>query len=783
MTKKTIVYFGILLSILGFSFPKASAQEVEHADKTLAPYFFVKSDDPEVDALPLKSTTARVDIAGVIADVKVTQEYKNEGQKPLEAIYIFPGSTHAAVYGMKMTIAERTIVAKIEKREEARQQYEQAKQEGKSASLLEQQRPNVFQMNVANIMPGDLIVVELSYTELLVPTDGMYEFVYPTVVGPRYSNQSAATAPASEHWVENPYLHEGQAPPYTFDITVNLSTGLPIQQAACPSHKVNIQYEGQSFATVSLDESEKSGGNRDYILKYQLAGKQIESGVLLYEGEKENFFLLMVQPPKRVKKVDIPAREYIFIVDISGSMNGFPLEISKKLLNDLISNLTPDEKFNVLLFAGSSAVLSERGSLSANKENIHKALQFINNQRGGGGTEILPALQRALALPQVEGMSRTIVIATDGYVSVEAQTFDLIRNKLGDANMFAFGIGKSVNRFLIEGIARMGMGEPFVITEPNEAPTQAEQFRHYIQTPVLTQVDVDVDGFEIYDVEPLGFPDVLAERPVIYFGKWHGNPEGTIAVTGLTGGSKYVQSFNVSNVEPKVENAALRYLWARHRIKILGDYQLLQPDDERIEVITDLGLQYTLLTQYTSFVAIDSEIRNKDGDTTTVNQPLPLPEGVSDYAVGQSTRQQLAAPAAKFRSMSELQKTVAPPSADKAGEILRPEPTSGPGRTTESSDDKELKRTKRVRSKIFHFKDRVWVDTEHSETKQLIKIKRDSQAYHDLITAIPELKIYFEIGDQVIVTIGRYSIKIADDGKTALTDDELEHLVKAFKKA
>ena len=154
----------------------------------------------------------------MIADVIVTQVYKNEGKTPLEAIYIFPASTRAAVYGMKMTIGKRTIVAKIEERKEARRQYEEAKQQGKSASLLEQQRPNVFQMNVANILPGDVIQVELKYTELLVPTDGIYEFVYPTVVGPRYSNQPAETARPSQKWVENPYLHQGESPTYTFDI-------------------------------------------------------------------------------------------------------------------------------------------------------------------------------------------------------------------------------------------------------------------------------------------------------------------------------------------------------------------------------------------------------------------------------------------------------------------------------------------------------------------------------------------------------------------------------------
>ena len=213
------------------------ARPAESEDRTLSPYFFVKSDNPQVDQLPLKSTAAQVRIAGVIADVLVTQVYKNEGRDPLEAVYVFPASTRAAVYGMKMAIGKRMIEAKIKKREEARRDYEQAREQGKTASLLEQQRPNVFQMNVANILPGDEIKVELKYTELLVPTDRVYEFVYPTVVGPRYSNQPETSAPASEHWVKNPYHRQGENPAYRFDLNLTLAAGLPIQDLACPSHR------------------------------------------------------------------------------------------------------------------------------------------------------------------------------------------------------------------------------------------------------------------------------------------------------------------------------------------------------------------------------------------------------------------------------------------------------------------------------------------------------------------------------------------------------------------
>jgi len=384
---------------------------------------------------------------------------------------------------------------------------------------------------------------------------------------------------------------------------------------------------------MSLDRSEKHGGNRDFILKYRLSGDKIETGLLLFEGKDENFFLLMMQPPKKVVKSQIPPREYIFIVDVSGSMHGFPLNISKKLLKDLISNLGSTDRFNVLLFAGSSHLMSEQ-SLPATPQNIMRAINTIERQRGGGGTRLLPALKRALCLPKTEGFSRSIVIATDGCVSVEEEAFDLIRNSLGRANMFTFGIGSSVNRHLIEGMARVGMGEPFVITKPEQASEKADKFRKLIASPVLTGIKVDFGRFKVYDVEPPGIPDVLADRPVIIFGKWHGVPRGIISLQGFAGDHSLSEKMHVSGIKPLKKNSALSYLWARHRIALLSDYNRLNKQKERIKEVTRLGLTYNLLTAYTSFVAVDTKIRLQDGQAVTIKQPLPLPQGISDYAVG-----------------------------------------------------------------------------------------------------------------------------------------------------
>ena len=617
--------------------PDARAADAP-VDRTLSPYFFVHGDDTS-DRLPLKGTDVGVSIAGVIADVRVTQHYRNDGSHPIEAEYVFPGSTRAAIYALTMTIGERKVVAEIREKNQARVEYQAAKAAGKSAALLEQHRPNVFKMNVANIMPGDDVVVELRYTELLVPTSSIYEFVYPTVVGPRYVSaaEEAQKHTALDNWQSNPYLHAGEDPTGDFKLRATINSGIPIKETASPSHHVRVDYRGAKRAEVDLLAEPGNGPNRDFILRYQLAGAEIETGLLLFQdkdNKDEKYFLAMIEPPHHVTPAQIPPRDYVFIVDVSGSMNGFPLEVSKTLMRDLLSKLKPTDSFNVLLFSGTSALLAER-PLVANGENIARGIKLVDDQVGSGGTELLPALKRAIALPGGEDRARSIVVITDGYVSVEAEAFDVIRDNLGNANVFAFGIGSSVNRFIIEGMARVGQGEPFVVTNPNEAEAKADELRRYIESPVLTKAKLAARGFDIYDVEPPGVPDVLAERPVIVFGKWRGKQQGSLVLDGIGGAGKFQKSFDVARTQASPDNAALKYLWARSRIARLDDYQHVGSDPARVAEITRLGLEYHLLTNYTSFLAVDQEIRNtRPEDSTTVRQPLPMPQGVSDLAVG-----------------------------------------------------------------------------------------------------------------------------------------------------
>ena len=709
--KRQLCFFGVLLLLAMLPVYSAHAEEEnKEEDKTGAPYFYVESTEVNVDSFPLKKTNVIAKINGMIADIHVRQSYANEGNSPINACYVFPASTKVTVHGMQMQIGDQLITAKIKEKEEAKQEFEEAKEEGKSASLLSEERPNVFTMNIANIMPGDNVSIDLHYTELITPTDGIYQFVYPTVVGPRYVGPVLDDCGTRDEWTAMPYLPEGTEAKDQYDIHVNLSAAVPITELASSSHEISVQWDQNTKAAVSLADTSDYAGNRDFILDYKMTGQEISTGMMLNTSEDENFFMLMVQPPERFETEDIPPREYIFVLDVSGSMSGYPLDTAKELIKKLVSDLRETDTFNLVLFSGASVQMADK-SLPASLENIQRAVKMIDDQEGGGGTELAPALRDALAIPASEEVSRSIVIITDGYIYGEEEIFEIIHQHIGDADFFPFGIGRGVNRYLIEGIAKTGQGEPFVVTQKEEASDTAERFKTYIQSPVLTDIQVKFDGFYVYDVEPSVLPTLFAQRPIVLLGKWRGEPAGSVQITGKTGSSDYVQTISIdnsaavrmvnsklpnqktaqinsaemkaaadlfgvnaaavndrfSNNQPSkpsevsgvntvldingavqssaksdnqlvlavsMESEVLSYLWAQKRIERLTDYGLSNDNPDVKAEVTRLGLTYSMLTPYTSFIAVTETVRNPDKNSKDVKQPLSLPLEVSNFALG-----------------------------------------------------------------------------------------------------------------------------------------------------
>lgn len=581
--------------------------------------------------IPLKSTKATVQIVGKIAHVKITQSYHNKSNKVIEAQYVFPLSTKGAVHGMKMIIGNRTTTAKIYEKNAAEKIYNNAMREGKRASKLTQHKPNIFQMNLGNIQPNDEVSIELLYTEMLTPTEGEYQFIFPGVVGPRFSGEEKVkNSITTSH-----FSPTGFTPTFTYNINVNIQSGNIIQYVNSSSHDIKVHYPNALSAELSLSKNNVNPANRDFILNYTIRASEIEPGLLLYEGKDENFFSLMIEPPKKVITEKIPAREYIFIVDVSGSMMGYPIDVTKSLLKNLLGDLKQTDVFNILLFSAENKVF-QNSPVYANEENIKKALQFLNGtfSNYGKGTHLLDALKKAYQLPRkINTSARTMVVITDGYVTVEKEAFQLIENNLNKANVVSFGIGNGVNRFLIEGMAKVGQSNSFIATSKEEAYKVSKTFKKYISSPLLTQIKLKQNNFEMYDVSPKSIPDVFSDRPIMIYGKYKGTATGCIEISGYQGTTKVIKTIKIKNSSLSSNNKVLKYLWARKKIEQLDDYRTHFGDDVKDQVIA-LGLAYNLATKYTSFIAIDNEKVSNKGTLKTIEQLLPMTLGVGFSSVG-----------------------------------------------------------------------------------------------------------------------------------------------------
>lgn len=617
--------------VSGFIGAVPGARATEPAPRQESPYFLVRG-DAGLDQFPLKDTRVTARLNGVIASVHVRQVYRNQGAQPLNATYVFPGATGAAVHGMTLQIGERRIVAEIREKTVARKVFDEARGAGKSASLLSQQRPNVFSMDVANILPGDEVVIEMDYTEILAAEEGVYEFVYPGVVGPRYGGDGGATR-QEVRWASNPYLHEGEADTAGFAIDVAMSSPVPVSDLRSTTHAIVPRWQGAGQVQVGVAEPAATAGNRDFILRYRLQGDAVLPGLTRFEQDGERYFMLLAEPPRRVVPADLPPRDYLFVIDVSGSMDGFPLATARGLMARLLAGLRPADTFNLLLFAGGSEVLSP-DPVPATPENVARANALLAGRQGGGGTELVPALSRALAMPLSAGKSRSLVLITDGYVMAEDGAFREIAGRLEGSNLFTFGIGSSVNRFLIEGLARLGHAESFVVTDEAEAGAASERFLRYISAPVATGLRVTGRNVDLQAVEPAdgsgALPDLLAERPILVLGKYSGDvADAAIVLEGVTGSGPRTWTFPLAAARQDPE---IPRLWARKRLERL--YVFPDAETECRDEILALGLRHSLLTSLTSFVAVDHVVRLPAGGAKDVKQPLPLPAGVSDTAVG-----------------------------------------------------------------------------------------------------------------------------------------------------
>ncbi len=354
-------------------------------------------------ACPLKHTDVQAEISGFLSRVKVTQEFENNFTEKIEAVYVFPLPQNAAIDDMTMRIGERTVRGKITKREEAREIYEAAKSNGQIASLLDQERPNIFTQAVANILPNEKIIIEISYVETLKYEDGAYQFVFPMVVGPRYipggatGKQGGGFAPDTTQVPDASKITPMPAKEragHDISISVRLDAGVPVENVQSKSHEIESAMLSASGYNVKL-KNEKTIPNKDFVLRYDVSGKRIEDAVLTHRGGQGGYFTLILQPPGETRAQDATPKEIVFVLDTSGSMSGFPIEKAKEAMRLALDGLNPQDTFNLITFSGDTHVLFEK-PVSATKENLTKAQAFLQSRQGGGGTEMMKAIKAAL---------------------------------------------------------------------------------------------------------------------------------------------------------------------------------------------------------------------------------------------------------------------------------------------------------------------------------------------------------------------------------------------------
>jgi Ca-activated chloride channel family protein len=695
------------------------------ADAAEGPYLQIEGEPGE--RLPLAMTTADVAIVGMIADVTLRQVFENRGDRTIEAVYVFPASEKAAVDALTVRIGARTLVAEIAEKEQAKARYEEAKEEGRTTALLEQVDPSAFRMSVANILPGDRIETELHYTELLVPTEGTYEFVFPTTLGDPYG-------PGSDPVVAAPKSRSADVVDFSFDIRVGLESAVPIGAVASPSHRITQSSEAATRVVVGLDESEaRKAAARDFVLRYSLAGDEVQAGLLAFPEGDGGYFLLAAEPPPAPPADAVVPREFIFVVDVSGSMIGEPLDLTKALVRDLFASLTPKDRLNVVLFSGGSKVLSPVGSIAAEPGNLARVLAAIDAEGAGGGTELVQAIDVAHGLPRTEGLSRSMVLVTDGQISAGGEAYRAIRSRLDQANVFAFGVGASVSRDVIARLARAGAGEPFIVDDATDGAAVAARLRRYIDRPLLSGITLATQGVETFDREPDPLPDLLAERPLVVVGRYRGPLAGSITLAGRSASGQWTREIPVLPDAASTRHAAIRQLWARQRVQRLLDESAsafgARGDDANDAEVKALGLRHSLLTPFTSFVAVDRQVR-ADGVADVVRQPAirrPAVFGGAGYVRDvidhrASTRVALAG----IDGPVTARRTLAGHQFARIGD--------------------------------------TWVDARYVPGSTVLRIRRDSAAMQALLGIAPELAPLLQLDGRIVVVVGRAVVVIGTTG-------------------
>ncbi len=650
-----LTVFTVTLAMLSL-WHGASAQTVQPAQSAAPNLTLTKIDDVGRGGLLLKTkyegyyleapslaTDVAIDVHGLIARTKITQRFENPSEEWVEGIYVFPLPHMAAVDTLKMQIGERFIEGQVKERQEARRVYEAARDAGQRASLVEQERPNMFTNSVANIGPGETVIIQIEYQESIQYDSGQFQIRFPMVVGPRFipplEAQLVSFDGAQEgevvlrdpvpdaHRITPPVLHptQGQRNPIT--MTVMLNAGFPIDLIKSPHHDIRVRRLAKDKAKISFVNQDEVA-NRDFELIWDSKSENAPHTALFKETKDGKTYVKgFILPPKQPAADRVYARETIFVIDNSGSMGGASMRQAKESLIFALSTLKPGDRFNVIRFDDTTDSVFQKPQAVSN-QSIAVAKRYIERLEADGGTMMLPALQAALddvATDQNEELLRQVVFLTDGAIGNEAQLFEEIDSSLGRSRLFTVGIGSAPNSYFMLRAARLGRGTFTHIGSERQVTERMSDLLTKLQAPVLTDLKVTSENGNEGEIWPNPLPDLYAGEPVIFTAVIsNANTDFTVSGKTLTG--NWTSQLSIDDAK---EASGIAKLWARNKIASLEEWRFQGARLDRIDgEILKVALNHHLVTRLTSLVAVDHEIaRPATADIIRQDVPLNLPEG------------------------------------------------------------------------------------------------------------------------------------------------------------
>lgn len=621
--------------------------------------------DPTIPPLVLKHTDIQATIIGPLCHVHMTQQFHNTHTRPVEALYVFPLPEDAAVTTMTLQIGDRTITSDIREREQAQQAYAQASAAGQGAALLEQERPNIFTVSVANIQPDQQVSVSFDFHDRVPYDNDTFEFVLPTVVLPRYTPEDSSDVPDADR-LTTPLIPQDVRDGHTLSIRVELDAG-SLSALKSPSH--DIVTETQIGRTIVTLRQEDSIPNKDFILRYTVASNQVEAIPYTYRpAGQTGTMLLLLMPHVQVPLDDIFPREVLFVLDRSGSMGGDSMVQARNALRSCLRALNPGDLFNIFPFDDRVEQFSPQ-PVAFTQENLDRSDAYVESIDARGGTEILKALSRAFEQPRSPEHVRVVVFLTDGAVSNEDQVLRKLQKNLNESRVYAFGIGSAVNRFLLDKLAEVGRGSVEYIFPGQDIEEAVQRFQNRAAFPVLTDIYLDWGKAALSDVYPQPLPDLYAGQPLTILARFHKHGETRLRISGRTRRGPYEQTLTLNLPQETPDRndhwAVLPRVWARARIDALMTKERHEPKQKskvRDEIL-GLALEHRVLSPYTAFVAIEEHRDEHDtrDQAQRVIVPIHLPQGTRREAFEPDTHTFYAMGSGMVASLT--QRIMSPPSA------------------------------------------------------------------------------------------------------------------------